>query len=326
MKMKTTLRISILLNLALLGGLIFLLTNQRKQATAPAPVLSAAGTPAQAAVPIPATASDVEPAPFRWDQLVSAKDYRAYIANLRAIGCPEPTIEDIVRGDAARAFSWERRELGLDGSGAGPWSQSREMQLVAGLLGAYPPAGTTAVAQSAGNGTEENGSGNEVAGSTAPVQSTANRRRGGGIGKVAEISMPSSSAGTESPSYPLFLQNPDWNALGFTAEQQTSIAQVRQQFQNEISGLNQNSGDAANQSASTTGTGDSRSTPDPNDPGALTQWQKALQNANEQLHGLLGAQAYMAYEQQQYYAWYQPQVAAAAASGEPLTINPAAFH
>ncbi|HKW30071.1 MAG TPA: hypothetical protein VJT54_12095 [Verrucomicrobiae bacterium] len=314
--MKTTLGISILLNLALLGGVIFLLTNQRKHSTAP-PL---------AAVPIAATASDVKPAPLRWDQLVSATDYRAYIANLRAIGCPEPTIEDIVRGDTARAFAWERRELGLDGSGAGPWSRSREMQLVAGLLGAYPPAGTATVAQSASNGTEENGGGNEVAGSTAPEQSAANRRRGGGIGKVAGISMPFSSAGTESPSVPLFLQNPDWSALGFTAEQQSAIAQVRQQFQNEISGLNQNSGDAANPSASTTGTVGSRSAPDPNDPSALTQWQKALQNANQQLNGLLGGQGYMAYEQQQYYAWYQPQVAAAAASGQPLNINPAAFH
>jgi hypothetical protein len=314
--MKTTSRISILLNLALLGGLIFLLTNQRKQATASV----------QAAVPIAASASDVGPAPLNWDQLASAKDYRAYVANLRAIGCPEPTIEDIVRGDAARAFSWERRELGLDGSGAGPWSRSQERQLVASLLGVHPPTGTTTVAQSADNGTEGNGGGNEVTGSTAPGPSTANRRQGGGIGKVAEVSMPSSSAGMESPSVPLFLQNPDWGALGFTAEQQASIAQVRQQFQNEISGLNQNSGDAANQSANTTGTGDTPSNPDPNDSGALTQWQKALQNANQQLNGLLGSQAYMAYEQQQYYAWYQPQVAAAAASGNQLTINPAAFH
>ncbi len=257
---------------------------------------------------------------------MSAGDYRAYIANLRAIGCPEPTIEDIVRGDAARAFSWERRELGLDGSGAGPWSRSHEMQLVASLLGAHPPAGTTTVAQSTGNGMEGNGGDNEIAGANALGPSTANRRQGGGIGKVAEVSMPSTSAGMESPSIPLFLQNPDWGALGFTAEQQAAIAQVRQQFQNEISGLNQNPGDAASGNASATGAGGSRSAPDPNDPSALTQWQKALQNANQQLNGLLGGQGYMAYEQQQYYAWYQPQVAAAAASGEPLTINPAAFH
>ena len=51
---------------------------------------------------------------------------------------------------------------------------------------------------------------------------------------------------------------------------------------------------------------------------------KALQNADDQLRDLLGAQGYMAYEQQQYYAWYQPQVVAAARAGN-LTINPEAF-
>jgi hypothetical protein len=323
--MKTALRISIGLNLGLLAGLVFILLGWRRHEAA-APVPSETGSQAQVvSTSVTRPSSGAEAESFRWSQLASARDYRAYIANLRAIGCPEPTIEDIVRGDAARAFSWERHELGLDGSGAGPWSRSREMQLVAGLLGAYPPDGTATVAQSAGNETEGNGGGYEVAGSTASGQIAANRRRGGGIGKVTEISMLSPAAGMESPSYPLFLQNPDWGALGFTAEQQATIAQVRQQFQNEISSLSQNA-DASGQNGSVTGTGDSRSAPDPNDPSALTQWQKALQNANQQLSGMLGAQAYMAYEQQQYYAWYQPQVAAAAASGDQLTINPAAFH
>ena len=325
--MKGTLKVSILLNLVLLGGLVFSLMNQRPKEPAPATVVSEVKSLAPATTtPDAPQPSGAELETFRWNQLVSAGDYRTYIANLRAIGCPEPTIEDIVRGDAARAFSWERRELGLDGTGAGPWSRSREMQLAASLLGVHPPAGTTTVAQNTGNGTDGNVGGDEVAESTVPVQSAVNRRRGGGIGEVAEISLPSSSAGTESPSYPLFLQNPDWDALGFNAEQQAAIAQVRQQFQSEISGLNQNPSDAANQDANTTAAGGGLSTSNPNDSAAaLTQWQKALQNANQQLHGLLGAQAYMAYEQQQYYAWYQPQVAAATASGEPLTINPVCF-
>ena len=49
-----------------------------------------------------------------------------------------------------------------------------------------------------------------------------------------------------------------------------------------------------------------------------------MQNAADQLQTLLGAQGYAAYEQQQYYAWYQPQVLANAGGGN-LTINPAAF-
>lgn len=323
--MKATLRISLLLNLALTGSLFFFLVNQRKEKTASASISSGAKPSVQASVTsASAAAPEIESKLFRWRQLESTNDYRVYVTNLRAIGCPEPTIEDIVRGDTERAFSWERSHLGLDGSGTGPWSRQAEMQLVASLLGAQPPAGTTTLAQNADHGVEGNGGGNEVVESTAPAQSAANRMRGIRNGEVAEASVPASSAGAESPSYPLFLQNPNWSALGFTAEQQAAIAQVRQQFQNKISGLSQNPGDAAIQNASATGTGGAPSTP--NDPAALTQWQKALQDANQQLSGLLGAQAYMAYEQQQYYAWYQPQVSAATAGGEPLTIDPTAFH
>ena len=47
--MKTTLRISILLNLVLLGGMIFLLVNLRQKESAAAPVLSEVKPPAQAA-------------------------------------------------------------------------------------------------------------------------------------------------------------------------------------------------------------------------------------------------------------------------------------
>jgi hypothetical protein len=169
------------------------------------------------------------------------------------------------------------------------------MQLVASLLGGQPPVGTTTLAQN----TERSTSGNNS-------------------DEVTQASVQSQDTKTESPSYPLFLQNPNWRALGFTADQQAAIAQVRQQFQNEIGSLKQNPGDAASPDGTP-------SNPNPSDSAALTQWQKALQNANNALRDLLGAQGYMAYEQQQYYAWYQPQVVAANASGEPLTINPDAF-
>src|SRR5690348_976722 len=124
--MKTALRISLMFNLVLLGGWFFLLTNQHKPVIATASTLSTARSAAPTIVAsfLPGTA-DAKPVPFCWNQLVSIKDYRTYVTNLRGIGCPEATIEDIVRGDADRAFSWERNQLGLDGSGAGPWSQAR---------------------------------------------------------------------------------------------------------------------------------------------------------------------------------------------------------
>ena len=142
------------MNLVLLGGLIFFLTNRRKQEPRPRRSYPKPDRRCRRRPPCSSGTSDTEPAPFRWSQLMSAKDYGLYIANLRAIGCPEATIEDIVRGDTDRAFSWERSQLGLDGSGAGPWSRSREMQLVASLLGGQPPVGTTTLAQSTENPTE----------------------------------------------------------------------------------------------------------------------------------------------------------------------------
>ena len=322
--MKTALRLSIGLNLSLVAALVcaFVAGHQPKVSiTVASEIKPLTSKPGPSAAQ---TMSHAGTGPLRWNQLVSTGDYRTFIANLRATGCPEATIEDIVWGDTQRVFSWERSQLGLGESGSGPWSRSRQMQLVASLLGTRSQSGKT-IEQGGGSGMEGNGGGSEVTGSAAPEQVAANRRRGGGLGKDTGISMVSVSGGMDSPSYPLFLQNPDWGALGFTPEQQAAIAQVRQQFQSETSALSQNVDTAVGQVASTAPTAESRSVPDANGTDALTRWQKALQNANEQLSGMLGAQAYMAYEQQQYYAWYQPQVAAAAASADTLTINPAAF-
>ncbi len=45
----------------------------------------------------------VEP-PFRWGQ-VESPDYREYVANLRAVGCPEPVIRDIVCADLRQLYA-----------------------------------------------------------------------------------------------------------------------------------------------------------------------------------------------------------------------------
>jgi hypothetical protein len=293
---KTTLRISLSLNLAFLGGLLFLLANRHPQGSSPLPVPSRAESSGQTTAPpvSPAPSSSVA-TPFRWDQLEPARDYQTYIANLRAVGCPEATVEDIVRGDAARAFSWERRQLGLDGSGDGPWSHAREMQLVANLLGlpaSTPGAGNLANANSAG--------------------------------QMARAAVPSPDLRTESPYYPLFLQDANWTALGFSPEEQAAISQVRQQFQGETADLNQTPNGSANQNSDTSSQNDAASSPDSRDAAALTRWHKALQDADEQLRGLMGAQAYNTYQQQQYYTWYRSQVEASDASGNSLAINPGA--
>jgi hypothetical protein len=52
-------------------------------------------------------------APFSWRQVESA-DYLAYIENLRAIGCPEATIRDIIVADVNELYAGRVREL-VDG-------------------------------------------------------------------------------------------------------------------------------------------------------------------------------------------------------------------
>lgn len=47
---------------------------------------------------------------FDW-QLVESGDYRTYVKNLRAIGCPEQTVRDIVTADVLQAFAAKRAEV-----------------------------------------------------------------------------------------------------------------------------------------------------------------------------------------------------------------------
>jgi hypothetical protein len=136
--MKTTLRISLLLNVALPVCLVYSLVLRRPAGQESSsggrgmqdPIPSAAQpTGAAPASALPASA----PQPFRWSQLESS-DYRVYVANLKAIGCPEQTVRDIIQADVEGLYSARRRQMGLDGTGPGPWSREEEASLVAGLL------------------------------------------------------------------------------------------------------------------------------------------------------------------------------------------------
>ncbi len=59
---------------------------------------------ASRSVPRPPAAPASSPAKrFDW-RTVESSDYRAYVANLRAIGCPEETLRDIIRADVKKLF------------------------------------------------------------------------------------------------------------------------------------------------------------------------------------------------------------------------------
>ena len=83
----------------------------------------AGGTPAAPALPknpvaVPQKNSEAAPNPapagagqhFDW-RLVESEDYKKYIANLRAIGCPEETIRDIIVADVNKLYESRRKEL-----------------------------------------------------------------------------------------------------------------------------------------------------------------------------------------------------------------------
>jgi hypothetical protein len=64
--------------------------------------------PAPSRTPVPQTVEIREP--FHWAQLEST-DYRAYLANLRSVGCPEPTVRDIVKCDVNDLFTGRVKAL-----------------------------------------------------------------------------------------------------------------------------------------------------------------------------------------------------------------------
>jgi hypothetical protein len=139
--MKTMTKISVLLNAGLLGTAVFLWEHPRTVPVSAPAIPAVAATVEPESAPAPAVQTVV--APFHWSQLMSTNGYRSFVANLRAAGCPESTVEDIVRGNIQRAFDWKRGELHVDGSEPGPWSAQAQAQMVAYFLGQSPNAQET---------------------------------------------------------------------------------------------------------------------------------------------------------------------------------------
>ena len=124
--------LSLSLNALLAVGVV----NQLKApaAISPQAVTAGASSPsmpaskASAAVPVMAETVDK---PFHWHMLES-EDYRQFVANLRAIKCPEQTIQDIVYADLERLLAKKFRavnikyKLGRDNSIAEYWKPDDE--------------------------------------------------------------------------------------------------------------------------------------------------------------------------------------------------------
>ena len=99
--MRITFKISVLVNIVLLAGLIWFLMDPSGKVFAW--LRSAAEKPTT-----PKVVADTAKS-FRWNQL-NASDYHVYVKNLRHIGCPEPTVRAIVTADVHAAL-WTRLKV-----------------------------------------------------------------------------------------------------------------------------------------------------------------------------------------------------------------------
>jgi hypothetical protein len=99
--MNTALKVSLIANLLLTGGFLWLAGQKGMENNRPETVGAVQGLASEGEASV-STAAPVVQSPgsasFHWSQL-EASDYRTYIANLRGIGCPEQTIRDIITAD-----------------------------------------------------------------------------------------------------------------------------------------------------------------------------------------------------------------------------------
>ena len=130
--MNTRLIIMVSVALNLLLGAIFAYHVTRPAPEAPAPPQSEAaamvplGSMAPARVlpiPVPAQASN-----FQWTAVESA-DFKQYMANLRAIGCPEETIRDLISAEVNKMFAPRFTALTAQVRGYGFWKPSNKRAL-----------------------------------------------------------------------------------------------------------------------------------------------------------------------------------------------------
>jgi hypothetical protein len=219
--MKTALKISVLLNVMLCGCLIFTWFNQRREAAVMFPATTKDGPPPPApapAVPMSASAGEI---PFRWSQL-DATDYHIYVKNLRAIGCPEPTVRAIVTADVDSVYQIFVHQLEdkLSAMENGSWSQQMSADsseaTLKNALQRIPDEEAAKIADLLG---------------LKPVT----------MPMPAAISPPAVVATT----LPLVMQDVDLSALNLTADQQQAITGLKRDFLQQTGGTNQDENDLA---------------------------------------------------------------------------------
>jgi len=220
------LKISILLNLGLLGCLVLVVRTERRVISESVPRVVSELRPqvTPAVAPEPQASPGAEAKPFAWSQIEST-NYQTYIANLRGIGCPDQTIRDLITADVDSLYAPRREHLERKLTGYGSITanfgsrqaletglhelRQEEDAVIAALLGS-PSFPLRFAADSA-----------------APARTLRHK------------------AEDESVSVPLVFQNVDQATLKLDSGQTKAIDDLRRRFLEEVGGLHQDPNDPA---------------------------------------------------------------------------------
>lgn len=249
--MKSALKISILANIGLVLLVAWLIPRVRVAGQNPAPSAALPETNRQISEPVAAQSpvpAESQPR-FQWRSLESA-DYRTYIANLKAIGCPHQTIRDIITADVDGLYASRRAELLQQGSTGPVIARANAQQALAAKMNALYSEEASVLAALLGSPP------------ASATVATENAEPPAWVERKEYADAP--------PSVPLVFQNIDPTALGLNAEQANDVAYLRQRFQEQIGGPNQ----------------------DPNDPAYFQRWQAAQPENDLMLRSLLGAKVF----------------------------------
>jgi hypothetical protein len=285
--MKTALSISIFLNCALLGSLTYLLVHGQQERN---PV----DAPGSADCLRPGTeATAVKP--FHWSQIESA-DYPSYIANLRAIGCPEQTIRDIITADVDSSLYAARRQPLEESRAAHPlagWLEaearlrelSNEEAFAIAVILAPPSATKPTTTTPPAEWVESSTSGNITFALTDTVLSSQGtpsiipvRGQSEPSTSGAATGFPASHSSGQKPqvtvSVPLVFHEIDPSILTLTPQQAQVVNDLRQKFIEAVGGPNQ----------------------DPNNPAYSRHWQESQPEVDVDLWTMLGISAFQAHQ------------------------------
>src|SRR5688572_11763945 len=114
----------ICLNLGLLAGLAYV---WKSRSTAPVVEASVTGTAATTESPRTTTRTILVPGSqtgassrFTW-RFLESDDFKQYIVNLRAVGCPEQTIQDIIIAEVNKLYAGKEAALRVKPEHLKPW-------------------------------------------------------------------------------------------------------------------------------------------------------------------------------------------------------------